>query len=114
MTFYITPNVFALDVGGRDDCATASSILDTFGLVASSLWALGAGKIAHDHGDDAYGAWAATMEALAGIVVATAVAAALAVAEVNRRTAAPPSRAAVAADDEETKDAPDDVAARFV
>ena len=115
VTFYITPNVFALDVGGRDDCATASSILDTFGLVASSLWALGAGKIAHDHGDDAYGAWAATMEALAGIVVATAVAAALAVAEVNRRaTAAPPSRAAVAADDEETKDAPDDVAARFV
>ena len=30
------------------------------------------------------------------------------------RRAAPPARAAVAADDEETTDAPDDVAARFV
>ena len=36
VTFYITPNVYALDFGG-EDCASSSAILDTTGLVVSSL-----------------------------------------------------------------------------
>ena len=85
VTFYITPNVFALDVGGALDCATASSILDTFGLVASSLWALAAGKIAADHGDDDFAAWRVTLVVLAAIILLTMAASVAAVLEVNAR-----------------------------
>lgn len=42
-TYYITPAVFALEFG--DDCATASSILDTMGLVASVLFQLAASEM---------------------------------------------------------------------
>ena len=57
VTFYITPNVFALELGGEDCAATTSSILDTVGLVVSSLWALAASEIQRT-AVDAHAAWA--------------------------------------------------------
>lgn len=77
ITFYITPNVYALDFGGRD-CATASSILDTVGLVVSSLWALcvsaiqARAKAMYATETYVYAAWARIMTLLALIIVATA------------------------------------------
>ena len=70
ITYYITPNVYALDFGGKD-CATASAILDTVGLVTSSLWALVAAAVKGSMGK--FRAWHVTMLLLATIVLATAV-----------------------------------------
>jgi len=84
VTFYITPNIYALEFGGKD-CATASAILDTVGLVASSLWALVAAAVKGGNGK--YRAWHLTMVLLAVIIVATAAlsVAALAVAQREQR-----------------------------
>lgn len=77
ITFYITPNVYALDFGGRD-CATASSILDTVGLVVSSLWALcvsaiqARAKSTYATETYVYAAWARIMTLLALITLTTA------------------------------------------
>lgn len=70
ITFYITPNVYALDFGGKD-CATASSLLDTFGLAAASLWSLCVSFI-QSRFDSHYVAWAYTMTLLALILTLTA------------------------------------------
>lgn len=70
ITFYITPNIYALDFGG-EDCATASAILDTCGLVASSLWALSVSAIQRASPDH-YAAWTTTMVILAAIIGLTA------------------------------------------
>ena len=75
VTYYITPNVYALDFGGKD-CATTSSILDTFGLVASSLWALVAAAL-QGVSRTTHQAWRLTMLLLAFILFLTALASVL-------------------------------------
>ncbi|KAJ8612211.1 hypothetical protein CTAYLR_002903 [Chrysophaeum taylorii] len=71
VTFYITPNVYALEFGG-EACATASSILDTFGLAAGSVWNLAASAIQRSS-RSTYDAWTSTMLLLALIIIVTAV-----------------------------------------
>uniref|UniRef100_A0A7S3NLN5 Major facilitator superfamily (MFS) profile domain-containing protein n=1 Tax=Aureoumbra lagunensis TaxID=44058 RepID=A0A7S3NLN5_9STRA len=70
-TFYITPNVYALEFGGANDCATASAILDTFGLTASCLWSLIAAALRRALSNK-YRTWYLTMLILSVIILATA------------------------------------------